>query len=491
MMWLNDGHFTFTIDDPYIHLALAENIAQGHYGLEPGEPAAPSSGVLWPFLLVPFAKFPWAPWAVLAINILCSLGTIRCADRVFAGLLPQVGGAARLVHSVLLVCFVLATNLVGIALTGMEHSLQVLLACAVGMGLCELARGKGLPRGFLLCLLLSPLVRYENLSLTVAACCMLWCNGMRALAARTVAATAALLGAFSCFLVWIGLHALPTSVRAKMYGFRATDQQWQLFKNLNVSLESDRGVLAAATMVVLACIALFGTRPRMGHLAASMAVAIGLHLFFGQFGWAHRYEIYLWACSLLVMATVVMPEPKLLLERQGWAPRVLSVAVLLLVTCCHPYLYGLRRVPRAGNNIHQQQYQLRRFATEFLDGKVAVNDIGLVAWRNEVPVLDLYGLGSERILTLRRHAAEQPGWMGPVVAAHGARAAMVYEQWFENQIPAHWIRIGKLHLGSYKVYVAESEVSFFATSPDWLEEVRSAARAFAADLPGGVRFEFD
>ena len=40
-------------DAPYTHLALAEQIRHGTYGLNPGEPSAPSSTILFPFLLVP------------------------------------------------------------------------------------------------------------------------------------------------------------------------------------------------------------------------------------------------------------------------------------------------------------------------------------------------------------------------------------------------------------------------------------------------------
>jgi hypothetical protein len=35
------GHFSYSLDDPYIHLALAQQIIRGHYGLNPGEVSAP------------------------------------------------------------------------------------------------------------------------------------------------------------------------------------------------------------------------------------------------------------------------------------------------------------------------------------------------------------------------------------------------------------------------------------------------------------------
>ena len=55
---LNDGHLVFTLDDPYVHLALAEHLQRGHYGVNPNELSAPSSGIVWPFLLAPFVHLP-------------------------------------------------------------------------------------------------------------------------------------------------------------------------------------------------------------------------------------------------------------------------------------------------------------------------------------------------------------------------------------------------------------------------------------------------
>ncbi|MBL6455010.1 hypothetical protein JMJ55_06720 [Belnapia sp. T6] len=46
----NHGQFAYTLDARYTHLALAEPILQGTYGLNEGEPASPSSSILYPFL---------------------------------------------------------------------------------------------------------------------------------------------------------------------------------------------------------------------------------------------------------------------------------------------------------------------------------------------------------------------------------------------------------------------------------------------------------
>ena len=59
----------YSLDDPYIHLALARQILHGHYGINPGEFAAPSSSILWPFLLAPFAFTRLVEFLPLVINL--------------------------------------------------------------------------------------------------------------------------------------------------------------------------------------------------------------------------------------------------------------------------------------------------------------------------------------------------------------------------------------------------------------------------------------
>ena len=48
---LADGHLIYTLDDPYIHLAVARNILLGGYGVNATEFSSPSSSILWPWLL--------------------------------------------------------------------------------------------------------------------------------------------------------------------------------------------------------------------------------------------------------------------------------------------------------------------------------------------------------------------------------------------------------------------------------------------------------
>jgi len=66
---LNHGTFTYSLDDPYIHLALSDQIRHGHYGISAGHHAAPSSSILFPFLLAVASGAPSHPYLPLLIGV--------------------------------------------------------------------------------------------------------------------------------------------------------------------------------------------------------------------------------------------------------------------------------------------------------------------------------------------------------------------------------------------------------------------------------------
>ena len=43
---LNNGTFIYSMDDPYIALALSDQISHGNYGINAGQHAAPASSIL-------------------------------------------------------------------------------------------------------------------------------------------------------------------------------------------------------------------------------------------------------------------------------------------------------------------------------------------------------------------------------------------------------------------------------------------------------------
>jgi len=141
----------------------------------------------------------------------------------------------------------------------------------------------------------------------------------------------------------------------------------------------------------------------------------------------------------------------------------------------------------AGDNIASQQREMHRFATEFVRGPVAVNDLGWVSYRNEHYVLDLWGLGSEE--ARRKRLAGEPGWADALLRRYDVGLVMIYDDWVGAEVPPDWVPIGRLTLARPRISPARAEVAFYAR-PDRAAELLAEARRFAAALPAGAAFQF-
>ncbi len=251
---INQGHFIYTLDDAYIHLSLAENILRGHYGVNPGEFSAPSSSILWPFLLAPVSGIEWAP---LAINVLAAFATVWVYSRILQRSFVAGRHSFHLfLSSFVLLLLILSTNVIGLVFTGMEHSLQLLLVALTAWGLILVVEDEKPPAWLYFVIGLAPLIRYENLAVSAAALLFLFLNKRFKAGLLVSAFILATLGGFSLFLLANGQEVLPASVLAKSTlttdGFLAS-----FTNNFLYNLKTWFGVVSVILIVFLAGLALF------------------------------------------------------------------------------------------------------------------------------------------------------------------------------------------------------------------------------------------
>jgi hypothetical protein len=148
----------------------------------------------------------------------------------------------------------------------------------------------------------------------------------------------------------------------------------------------------------------------------------------------------------------------------------------------------MRITPSAAHNIYEQQFQMHRFARDFYQAPVAVNDLGYVAFRNPHYVLDLIGLGSDEVRRARTRGQFDAQWMEGAVRRHGIGVVMIYDGWFRTK-PASWKPVARLKLGSPRITPADSTVTFYSTSMVPESVITNALDLFAAKLPRGVVLE--
>lgn len=263
LLALNDGHLVYTLDDAYIHLALAENILRGHYGVNAIEVSAPSSSIIWPFIISPFASSPIGEYFPLLLNVLCALATLALFNniaRVALAAETQRGRSVVLGWSLLL--WLLCTNAVGLIFTGMEHSLQILVVVAIAWGLIIDCQGGTRPPWLSAAIIVAPLVRYENMAVSLAAVAYLLARGHRATAATALVTIGLLLGGFSAFLVSLGLEPFPTSVIAKSSVVENQGSMAALLGSFWSSLNSVRGVYLVICLIAMLTYAAYAESDR-------------------------------------------------------------------------------------------------------------------------------------------------------------------------------------------------------------------------------------
>lgn len=487
------GDFNYSLDDPYIHLALAKNIAQGSYGLNPGQAAAPSSSILWPFLLAPFAWtgafFEWIPLALNCVFAGLAAGVLlRLTSKRLPLDLPFRAWAAAMAS----LAIFLAANGVGVIFTGMEHSLHILCALLAVSGLLEAAEGEESNWALPTALALGPLVRYEALLMTLLGALALMLMGRWKQAALGMGAAACGLGGFSFFLHNLGLGILPSSVQAKS-AVAGSEGASLISRFLSGALNNWEKALEtpAYLFFIAAALALLipggDSKWKWASLAAMGSVAG--HFLLGDRGWMLRYEIYLYASLLPLMLLGLLSGQSLLASSKLKLPSLIGLGLTGAVLCIQSYDNFLI-TPLASGTIHRQQRQMMRFVRDFHKAPAAVNDLGWVAFAGGHKTLDLWGLGSKEALKLRK-SNTRSDWVLPLCRREGASLMMIYPSWIypRSAIPDTIYHLGTLKSEwPYAHGAAEPQVEFYALDDEAESRLRPLLVEFAKGLPKGSNF---
>ena len=490
IMLLNNGLLVYTLDDPYIHMALSENIISGHYGVNTNEFSAPSSSILWPFIVAPFSSYEYFPFLV---NVAAAVVTVYIFMKIlYASLRISDKRINDILVSSFLILLILATNIIGLIFTGMEHSLQVLFVSVIAYGLIvEIEKNKVEP-WLLIAIVAAPLIRYENIAISIAALVYLVMRRYFKNAASVMILLFVFVGGFSLFLTLLGLDPFPTSVIAKSVVVESGGELYSIISNLRNTLMHRQGVLLSLGVLELLSYLLFAQDIKKKQLALVAMIAVFMHFVAGRYGWYNRYEIYIWSFFLLISLYISGSRITKILEGANRNANLIKVMIITIgfgVVGGTSYIVNLFTLPIAANNIYEQQYQMHRFAVDYYNKPVAVNDLGYVSYKNNNYVLDLWGLGSKEALNYRKNS-DRAEWMKELTNEKNIELAMIYEGCFKS-IPIEWIKIGELHLGKKKITPVQSAVAFYSINQNAYSEIVEKLKLFIQTLPHNVKFTFE
>lgn len=502
------GRVVYALDDPYIHMAMARNLAEhGVYGVTRHAFSSSSSSPAWVLLLTGgYALAGVREDLPLLLALLSASLAVSAADRIC-----RAHGLTARARGVVLLVLVLATPLVPLVMTGMETALQV----AVDLLFVHTAVRRLGPKGDVTSArssrwlwLLTPLVtavRVEGVFL-VAVIAVLLLVQRRWREVVVLAGLGALpLIVYAAVAHTHGAPLLPNPVLAKA-SLPAGPHALTTF--LRQGLESFR-YHPDLLLTVVAALALW---IRSGRVAAKnesgrlwlliFAAASILHAQFARIGAMGRYEAYLMALGIVALG---LNLPGLAHDLRGRHPQYADAAdasgrwparaawAMLAFCIAAPFMPRLTTAflvtPRAMRNIHQQQYQVGLFLREHYQGRTIVaNDIGAIDFLADIDVLDVVGLADPATLRHRLERGGDTDWLADQAAARGAVVAIVYRDWLESEygrLPATWQPVGSWTIPG-NVACAGATVDFLGLGAAAADSLRLRLAAFAPLLPPAV-----
>ncbi len=493
----NDGRFVYCVDDAYIHLALAKNLAlHGVYGVRPDEFAGASSSLAWPWMLALVGRlFGSAELAPLVFGLVAAVALAWLVFAVVREASPRASARGAVAASLAVLFLVPVVPVVFVGMEHVPHALAMLALARAGAHEATRIAPRGSLRdapslraaGILaLFAFAASSLRYETWFLAGPLVLLL------AARRRVVGALAVVLGAatpdvaYALFARAHGAPMLPLSVLLK----RTHVESWKLPYLAYQHLLENPHALVVLVLVALAWSVRFArARYASDALQALLALAFVTflaHVTLAQLGWFFRYEAYAMTLALTAFAAAA-------LEQRAEAVRAARALLLPLLIGTLPLtaraLGGHRAVPLASGNIADQQITVARFFAEECRGDhVAVNDIGAVSYEGDVRALDLMGLGSPRVAAARGYHIDQglpEGALADIAASEGVSVAAVYDDWFAGALPPTWVPVARWKIDDNRV-CAKDTVTFYSADAAGAARLRARLERFAPRLPRRV-----
>jgi hypothetical protein len=509
ILLLAEGHFTYGLDDAYIHLALAKQFVQhGVWGVTPLEPSACSSSIVWPLLLSGGVYvFGLNELLPLALSLLLATGLLLWLNHTISRYNSSGSRSGAFLF------FIVFTSCIAeILFVGMEHVLQVWMCLWFAhQAAVVLSEPKPTFRSAWPLLLLAPLLasaRYEGLGLVAAVCVMLTLrNGLRNFFGKGF-----LIGCLVCasallpvLLFGLAMHRLdlpflPYSVQLKTWTPHVA------FGGLWFHL-GPKFILNALShpelvFLLLACLYTLRANYKSGQsfwrvpsvLQAIFVIACILHMEFASTGLYARYIAYLTSMGVLALGLEAGPlfeqglrlRPKS--EYSGRLTRFVATGavVMLLLYAAVGHLL----VPQRSRNIYQQQVQMARFlGTSYKGQAVALNDIGTSAFSTDIILVDIFGLASKEVAETRLRGEYGMEDIDRITRSKDVQIAMVYKNWFETVegsiLPPQWECVGEWKI-PLNVICGWHTVSIYAVAPGAKTTLVENLKDFSEELPASV-----
>lgn len=455
MMSLGRGSFFYSLDDAYIHMAVANHfVTSGLWGVTRYEFSSSTSSILWPLMLsgiywiigrigeIGLTGGIWekggaAEFVPLVLNIAIGIWVLALVDRIAKSL-----GLSNIFRLALLIMIILATPMTTLVVTGMEHLLHI----ALMLMYLEIVRTiftKPVVSAQTVWLLVMVGmfmvgVRYEGLFMTGAvALYALYKKNWQVVFASATSIVPVI--AYGYISVANGWFFIPNPILMKSIhmisgtGFIDGFIPRMIFKTKMIELYH------VLTLVAAVSIAAYTVR-RYSVWFFIFIITVLLHVVLASFGWLYRYEAYLIVLGLLTLVSYVR---RLSISTRLSEVLVGVVVVLVLVSRGVGALTETRTF--VADRASEYYAQAAFIDTFYPTDTIVLNDIGMTAYFTDARIVDLAGLASrEPYILYQEQGGFSPMAVEKWVASTGAHLAILKPHSFglDKSIPPSWVEVG-------------------------------------------------
>lgn len=506
---ITGGMFMYPLDDPFIHMQVAKNLAfHGVWGINATEFASASSSLLYTVLLALLSRVFGAGIGIPFVVNLIASGVLLFV--VHQWLVHRSVGVRW--RACVLLGLVLFLPLPVLVISGMEHVLQCIFCFLFVTRLAVFVGGRSV--GLVLLAMLVTGIRYEGMFLVGMGCLVLFFR--RQYVAGLVLGALALLPIvlFGVWSVKQGSYFLPNSVLVKSENIPfSVKGMIEYVNNILINkytvvkpqvkaaigspppgislLTAQRLLLVFPLAYLVYARYLRAFRVYGDILVMAMGVTL-LHLALAATGWLYRYEAYLVLMALVVVPVVIWEARSSLFVRKDWIVR--AFVVVLVFGLFFPFVLrsaaAWSNIKQACVNIYQQQYQMSRFLKKYHAGDaVAANDIGAISFYGDIKTVDLWGLGDIEVARSRKGGYWTPGFLDSLERRRNVKVMMVYDEWFSPELLSHWTKVATWTI-QHNVILGGDTVSFYVPVAADAPGLEGQLKEFAASLPAGITVEY-
>jgi hypothetical protein len=499
------GIFMYPLDDTFIHLSVAKNLAlTGNWGINKYQFASASSSILYTVLLAACTKlFSASTLTPFMINAVAGIFLIFVLQQWLKK--QKIPVTAQLI---ILLCVIFFTPLPIIIISGMEHTLQCLFSFLFIFSFSDWLEKKDtsnekikLPLQIFVYGFLVTSIRYEGIFIVLVICLILLFNKK--------VISAFLLGFISILPILIfGIYSLskgsyffPNSVLLKSQtttmsvagiGSYISNILVQKFTiSTTITALAAQRLLIILPLIYLVFLKQIKIKTSYKYTPIILMAVTLLHLSFAATGWFYRYEAYLILCSVMIISVIIYKYWNEIFIEIKSACFVLGI---ILFSLSFPLILrstaAFAKASTACTNIYQQQYQMALFVNEYYNNKVvAANDIGAISYLSNGNILDLWGLGNIDVAKSKKQNYYTPDFLDSFSKKNNTKIAIVYDSWFNTDLLKRWQKIATWKINN-NVICGDDTVSFYAVDENEKELLKNNLHDFEKKLPVGVQVNY-